>query len=215
MKIAEIFSSIQGESTFSGLPCTFIRVAGCNLRCSYCDTLYAHDGGEECTPEGICRTVREAGISLVELTGGEPLLQEESYRLMDCLLNDGCTVLLETNGSLSLEKVDKRVVKIMDLKCPGSGMSDYMAFSNIARLRPEDEVKFVISDARDFDWAVRIIRDYNLVQRCNLLISPVQPGLKPSAAADWILREKLPLRLQLQLHKLIWPEKGPRGDRGY
>jgi 7-carboxy-7-deazaguanine synthase len=134
---------------------------------------------------------------------------------MDCLLNDGCRVLLETNGSLSIEKVDKRVVKIMDLKCPGSGMSDHMAFSNIARLRPEDEVKFVISDARDFDWAVRIIRDYNLVQRCNLLISPVQPGLKPSAAADWILREKLPLRLQLQLHKLIWPEKDPGGDRGY
>jgi 7-carboxy-7-deazaguanine synthase len=159
--------------------------------------------------------VQEAGLSLVELTGGEPLLQEESYRLMDSLLDDGRRVLLETNGSLSLEKVDKRVVKIMDLKCPGSGMSEHMAFSNIALLRPEDEVKFVISDARDFDWALRIIRDYDLVQRCSVLISPVQPGLTPSVAADWILREKLPLRLQLQLHKLIWPEKSPGGDRGY
>ena len=215
MKIAEIFSSIQGESTFSGLPCTFIRVAGCNLSCSYCDTPYAREGGEECTPEQVCRAVKEAGISLVELTGGEPLLQDESYRIMDSLLNDGYRVLLETNGSLSLEKVDQRVVKIMDLKCPGSGMSDHMAFSNISCLRPEDEVKFVISDARDFDWAIRIIRDHGLVQRCNLLISPVQPNLKPSVAAGWILREKLPLRLQLQLHTLIWPDKLQGRDRGY
>lgn len=215
MKIAEIFSSIQGESTFAGLPCTFVRAAGCNLQCSYCDTLYARAGGEDVTTEHILRTVKEAGISLVELTGGEPLLQEKSYQLMDCLLDQGYTVLLETNGSISLEQLDKRVVKIMDLKCPGSGMSGYMMFSNIGFLDREDEVKFVISDKGDFDWAVRIIRHYGLLERCRILISPALNRLRPAAAAEWILREKLPVRLQLQQHKLIWPEKASGQDRGY
>jgi len=167
------------------------------------------------TTEHILRTVKEAGISLVELTGGEPLLQEKSYQLMDCLLDQGYTVLLETNGSISLEQLDKRVVKIMDLKCPGSGMSGYMMFSNIGFLDREDEVKFVISDKGDFDWAVRIIRHYGLLERCRILISPALNRLRPAAAAEWILREKLPVRLQLQQHKLIWPEKASGQDRGY
>jgi 7-carboxy-7-deazaguanine synthase len=213
MKIAELFSSIQGESTFAGLPCTFVRTAGCNLRCSYCDTLYARAGGTEMTVGHICRVVKEAGIALVELTGGEPLLQEESYRLMDCLLGEGYRVLLETNGSVSVERLDKRVIKIMDLKCPGSGMSGHMMFSNLDLLNPDDEIKCVISDKADFDWAVRIIRDYRLVERCSVLISPVLQRLMPAQAAEWILQERLPVRLQLQQHKLIWPEKasGPAG----
>jgi 7-carboxy-7-deazaguanine synthase len=215
MKIAEIFSSIQGESTFAGLPCTFVRAAGCNLRCSYCDTLYAREGGAEMTIEHICRMVKEAGIALVELTGGEPLLQDESYRLMDCLLDEGYRVLLETNGSVSVEGLDKRVVKIMDLKCPGSGMADYMLLSNVSLLDRNDEVKFVIGDKADFDWAVRTIRDYGLVERCSVLISPVLRRLRPAQAAEWIMRERLPVRLQLQQHKLIWPEKDAGPDRGY
>ncbi len=215
MKIAEIFSSIQGESTFAGLPCTFVRAAGCNLHCSYCDTPYAREGGKELTTEQILRTVKESGLALVELTGGEPLLQEESYRLMGYLLDEGFSVLLETNGSISLEKVDNRVVKIMDIKCPGSGMSGHMAFSNISRLGPDDEVKFVIGDKNDFDWAAGIIRDYGLADRCSVLISPVLLRLKPSTAAEWILQQKLPVRLQLQLHKVIWPEKASGPDQGY
>jgi 7-carboxy-7-deazaguanine synthase len=215
MKIAELFSSLQGESTFAGLPCTFVRAAGCNLRCTYCDTLYAREGGAEVTTEQIFREVKKAGISLVALTGGEPLLQEESYRLMDCLLQEGYRVLLETNGSVSVERLDQRVVKIMDLKCPGSGMSGQMIFSNIALLNRDDEVKFVISDKGDFDWALRIIRDYGLVARCHVLISPVLQRLGPAQAADWILQERLPVRLQLQQHKLIWPERASGLDRGY
>lgn len=215
MKIAELFSSIQGESTFAGLPCTFIRTAGCNLTCSYCDSPYSREGGEDVPTEHILSTVKEAGFFLVELTGGEPLLQEESYPLMTHLLAAGYTVLLETNGSISLERVDNRVIKIMDIKCPGSGMSDYMAFSNVGCLGPDDEVKFVISDKRDFKWAVQIIGDYGLADRCSVLISPVLSRVKPSAAAEWILHEKLPLRLQVQLHKVIWPEKASGTDRGF
>lgn len=213
MNIAELFTSIQGESTFAGLPCTFVRVAGCNLRCSYCDTLYAREGGAEMTVEHLCRVVKEAGIALVELTGGEPLLQEDSYRLMDCLLKEGYRVLLETNGSVSVERLDKRVIKIMDLKCPGSGMSRHMEFSNFDLLNRHDEVKCVVSDRADFDWAVRIIREYRLAERCSVLISPVRQRLKPAQVAEWILQERLPVRLQLQLHTLIWPEKasGPAG----
>lgn len=215
MKIAEIFSSIQGESTFAGLPCTFVRAAGCNLHCSYCDTPYAREGGTELTTEQVLRAVKESGLSLVELTGGEPLLQEESYRLMEHLLDEGYRVLLETNGSISLEGVDNRVVKIMDIKCPGSGMCGHMAFSNLRRLGPDDEVKFVISDKNDFDWTVKIIGDYGLADRCSILVSPVLSRLKPSAAAEWILERKLPVRLQIQLHKVIWPEKSAGTDRGY
>jgi 7-carboxy-7-deazaguanine synthase len=207
MKISEIFTSIQGESTFAGLPCTFIRAAGCNLHCSYCDTLYAREGGSEWSLERILNRVREAGFALTELTGGEPLLQQESYLLMERLLEEGYAVLLETNGSVSLEQVDRRVIKIMDLKCPGSEMSSYMAFSNIAYLTQDDEVKFVIGNRSDFDWAREIIGEYRLLEKCTVLISPVFSQLKASTAAEWILQEQLPVRLQLQLHKVIWPEK--------
>jgi len=206
MKISEIFTSIQGESTFCGLPCTFVRVTGCNLRCRYCDTTYTFEEGEELNLDQILNRVRESGISLVELTGGEPLIQEECYLLINLLLEEGYDVLLETNGSVSLEKVDGRVVKIVDIKCPGSGMSEHMDFSNIAYLAQKDEVKFVISDREDFDWAREIIGKYRLIEKCKVLISPVFPKMEAKKLASWIIEERLPVRLQLQLHKFIWPE---------
>lgn len=210
MRVTEIFTSIQGESTFCGLPCTFIRMTGCNLRCKYCDTPYALEGGEELDLDQILDRVREAGISLVELTGGEPLLQEECYLLINLLLEEGYTVLLETNGSLTLEKLDSRVMKIVDIKCPGSGMSEKMDFSNVNYLTGKDEVKFVISDKGDFDWAKGIIDTYGLIEKCKVLISPVLSRLEAKEVAGWILEERLPVRLQLQLHKVIWPDL----DRG-
>ena len=210
MKVTEIFTSIQGESTFCGLPCTFIRMTGCNLRCKYCDTPYALEGGEELDLDQIMDKVRESGISLVELTGGEPLLQEECYLLINLLLEEGYTVLLETNGSLTLEKLDSRVMKIVDIKCPGSGMSEKMDFSNVNYLTGKDEVKFVISDKGDFDWAKGIIDTYGLIEKCKVLISPVLSSLEAKDVAGWILEERLPVRLQLQLHKVIWPDL----DRG-
>jgi 7-carboxy-7-deazaguanine synthase len=210
MKISEIFTSIQGESSFAGLPCTFIRFTGCNLRCHYCDTPYALEGGIELEPDQVVNKVRESGISLNEITGGEPLLQEESYFLIRLLLNEGNTVLLETNGSIALDRVDRRVVKIMDMKCPSSGMTEHMDFLNINYLSHQDEVKFVIGNRQDFDWARNIITDYALIDRCKVLISPLQPHLEARQVAQWILEEKLPVRLQLQLHKIIWPTK----DRG-
>jgi len=206
MKISEIFTSIQGESTFCGFPCTFIRMTGCNLRCKYCDTPYAFEEGKELKMDQILSKVEGAGISLVELTGGEPLLQEECYSLIAILLERGYTVLLETNGSISLEKVDSGVIKIVDIKCPGSGMSDHMDFSNITYLDQKDEVKFVIGDRVDFDWARKIIDRYRLIEKCKVLISPVFSKLDARKIARWILDEKLPVRLQLQLHRLIWPE---------
>jgi len=210
MKVTEIFTSIQGESTFCGLPCTFIRMTGCNLRCKYCDTPYALEGGEELDLDQIMDKVKEAGISLVELTGGEPLLQEECYLLINLLLEEGYTVLLETNGSLTLEKLDSRVMKIVDIKCPGSGMSEKMDFSNVNYLTGKDEVKFVISDKGDFDWAKGIIDTYGLIEKCKVLISPVLSRLEAKEVAGWILEERIPVRLQLQLHKVIWPDL----DRG-
>lgn len=206
MKISEIFTSIQGESTFCGLPCTFIRMAGCNLRCKYCDTTYALEGGEELTLDQILSKVRDSGISLVELTGGEPLLQDECYLLVNLLLEEGYDVLLETNGSVPLDKVDSRVVKIVDIKCPGSGMSDHMDFSNIAYLTQKDEVKFVISSREDFDWAMKIIDRYKIIEKCKVLVSPVFSKMEAQKLASWITDEKLPVRLQLQLHKFIWPD---------
>lgn len=206
MKIAEIFTSIQGESSFCGLPCTFVRTSGCNLRCAYCDTPYALEGGEELSLNQVVDRVKQSGISLVELTGGEPLLQEECYGLMNRLLKEGYTALLETNGSLSLEAVDQRVVKIMDMKCPGSGMSEQMNFSNLDCLDGKDEVKFVVGDRVDFDWAKGIMHAYRLVEKCKVLISPILSQLQPRELAGWILHERMPVRLQVQLHKLIWPD---------
>lgn len=185
-------------------------MTGCNLRCTYCDTPYALEGGKELSLDQVMNTVRELGISLVELTGGEPLLQKESHVLINLLLQEEYTVLLETNGSLPLELVDSRAVKIMDIKCPSSGMSEQTYFSNVDYLDGKDEVKFVVGDRVDFDWAKEIIHTCRLVERCKVLISPILSRMKPKELAGWILHERMPVRLQLQLHKFIWPD-GRRG----
>ena len=205
VKVNEIFRSLQGESTFAGLPCTFVRLTGCNLRCTYCDTQQAYDTGTDMAVTDVVIRVRELGTDLVELTGGEPLAQNEALDLLELLAESCGTVLVETNGSLPLPP-RRRWRAIVDIKCPGSGMHEHMYWGNLERLQLRDEVKFVITDRSDFDYAVRRIRHHGLERRgCPLLVSPVAPGLVPADVAAWILEAKLPLRLQLQLHKLIWP----------
>ncbi len=207
MRVIEIYKSIQGESTYMGLPCVFIRVSGCNLRCSYCDTKYAYEGGEEISINKILDVVKGYGCKLVEITGGEPLLQEEVYPLSERLVKKGYKVLIETNGSLSIQRLSRRIVKIMDIKCPSSGMSERMNFNNIEHLNRNDEVKFVLSNYEDYIWSLKVIRGFNLDRRCKILFSPVFGVLDPKDLADWILRDNLGVRLQVQLHKYIWGER--------
>lgn len=210
MKVNEIFKSIQGESTFAGLPCIFIRLTGCNLRCSYCDTVYAYEEGAELTTEEILAQVWSLGCSLVEVTGGEPLLQKEVHVLLAKLLEKGYQVLLETNGSLDISCVDSRARRIMDLKCPDSGMSGKMDWKNFERLKEGDEVKFVLSSRNDYQWARAIISQHNLEKKVTVLLSPACGRLEEKTLAQWILRDALPVRLQLPLQKYIWPP-GTRG----
>jgi len=204
MKVCEIFTSIQGESSYAGMPCTFIRMTGCNLRCSYCDTTYAYHKGRELSEEEILGKVRRAGINLVEMTGGEPLLQIEVYPLIKRLIKDGYKVLVETNGSLSIKDVDKRAVVILDIKAPGSGMSDKMDLSNIKILKRSDEVKFVVTDRTDYEWAKEIIYTYNLLHKCPILLSPAYGILHSEDLARWMIEDRLHARLNLQLHKYIF-----------
>ncbi len=204
MKINEIFKSIQGESSFAGIPTVFVRLTGCNLRCQWCDTKYAYDEGVDLTVDEVIGRVNAFGLQFAQITGGEPLLQEEVYELMDRLLNMDYNVSFETNGSINLSSVDKRVVKIIDIKCPSSSESDRMDFGNINYLTKSDEIKFVIKDRDDYNWAKEIIDRYNLIKRCNILISPVYGEIEPRQLADWILEDNLNVRLQIQLHKLIW-----------
>ena len=208
LEIAELFYSIQGESTYAGLPCVFIRLAGCNLRCSYCDAKYTYE--EPATTSSISEILDFAGAypdAIVEITGGEPLLQEQVYELMDQLLTQKRTVLLETNGSIGVEKVPQGVIKIIDIKCPDSGMHDKMDLKNLDLLTQQDEIKFVLRSRNDYDWAVDIISRYNLESRCPILFSPVAEKLDAAKLAAWILNKRLQVRLQLQLHKIIWPDK--------
>ncbi|MFZ3064346.1 MAG: radical SAM protein [Nitrospirota bacterium] len=204
MKINEIFKSIQGESSFAGIPTVFVRLTGCNLRCQWCDTKYAYDEGVDLIIDEVIGRVNAFGLQFVQITGGEPLLQEDVYELMDRLLNMDYKVSLETNGSINLSSVDKRVVRIIDIKCPSSGESDRMDFGNINYLTKSDELKFVIKDRDDYNWAKEIIDRYNLIKRCNILISPVYGGIEPRQLAEWILEDNLNVRLQIQLHKLLW-----------
>jgi 7-carboxy-7-deazaguanine synthase len=209
LRVSEIFLSIQGESTHAGLPCAFIRLAGCNLRCSYCDTAYALEGGQEMGTAEAAECALAFGVPLVEVTGGEPLLQEEAYPLMEALLAAGATVLLETNGSLPVGRVDPRVARIIDVKCPGSGFAHCNDWSNMALLRATDEVKFVLADRADYDFARGAVRHYGLLERCPVLFAPAwgEPPqrLEPRQLAEWMLEDRLAgVRLQLQLHKLIW-----------
>ena len=204
MKVCEIFSSIQGESSFAGLPCTFIRLTGCNLRCSYCDTSYAYYEGQELTADEIIREVQRTGINLVEITGGEPLLQNESHLLIKRLIDEGYKVLVETNGSQDIKKIAKKAIVILDIKTPGSGMSKEMDFTNLDYIKSSDEIKFVITNREDYEWSKEIIQRYKLMEKCKLLFSPAFGTLPPENLAKWIIGDKLKIRFNLQLHKYIF-----------
>ncbi|MCX8011466.1 MAG: 7-carboxy-7-deazaguanine synthase QueE [Ignavibacteria bacterium] len=204
LKVNEIFFSIQGESTLAGLPCVFVRLTYCNLRCSYCDTEYAFYEGKEMTSDEILNEIRKYGCNLVEITGGEPLVQKESIELLKLLCDNGYQVMLETSGSLSITEVDKRVKIIMDLKTPSSGMMHKNLFSNLDYLKPIDEIKFVIGDRNDYDWSKQIINNFKLTDRFIVLMGCVFEKLQPAELSKWILEDKLNVRLQLQLHKFIW-----------
>jgi 7-carboxy-7-deazaguanine synthase len=202
--INEIFHSIQGESSYAGLPCVFVRLTVCNLRCSWCDTTYSFHDGAPMTVGDVTVKVLEYNCPLVEITGGEPLLQPNVFPLMARLCDLGKIVLLETSGSVDVSRVDPRVVTIMDLKCPGSGELEKNLYDNIRHLDKKDEVKFVIADRTDYDWAKRTMAEYNLASTCAVLFSPVWNVLPLKTLADWLLADKLPVRLQTQLHKHIW-----------
>jgi 7-carboxy-7-deazaguanine synthase len=208
--VCETFASLMGESTRAGVPAYFIRLAGCNLRCRYCDTAYAYEGGHEMTATALVAAARAQPYRLVLVTGGEPLLQAETPVLLTDLLDAGFTVCLETNGSLPIDAVDARVHRILDVKCPGSDMADHNVYANMDLLTSRDEVKFVVADQFDFTWALEVIKRFRLAERLPVLISPVFGQVELMEAAAWILATQLPLRLNPQLHKYIW---GP-GVRG-
>jgi 7-carboxy-7-deazaguanine synthase len=205
LTINEIFHSIQGESTYAGAPCVFVRLTACDLRCTWCDTPYAFTEGRKRTVEDVVAEVAAFGCPLVELTGGEPLLQEDVYPLMTGLLGRGLTVLLETGGHISLERVPDGVVRIMDVKCPASGESARNHWANLDLVGQRDEVKFVIQDRADYEFAREVTRRHALVERCGaVLFAPVHDVLAPAELAAWVLADRLPVRLQLQVHKYIW-----------
>lgn len=205
--VSEIFHSIQGESTYAGLPCVFVRLAGCNLDCAWCDTRYARSGGREMSLTTIIREVLKFHCPLVEVTGGEPLLQPAALELMKRLADRKLAVLLETNGSLNIQPVDPRVIRIMDIKCPGSGQAERNFAPNVLFLRRTDEVKFVLIDRADYDWAKEVVKREKLADKCEVLFSPVLGRLDPAELAGWILADRLPVRFQMQLHKVIWPNR--------
>jgi 7-carboxy-7-deazaguanine synthase len=204
LQITEIFKSIQGESSYSGLPCIFVRLTGCNLRCDYCDTEYAFYGGKKMTVGETISEIDRFGLKLVEVTGGEPLLQVESYDLMKRLLSLNYQVMLETSGSISIQDVPEEVIKILDLKCPDSGEVEKNDFTNIDRLVSHDEVKFVIGSRKDYEWSRAVLLDYKLREKVNVLFSPVFDVLDLHLLAEWILEDNIHVRLQTQLHKHIW-----------
>ena len=204
LKVNEIFHSIQGESTHAGRPCVFVRLTYCNLRCAYCDTEYAFFEGVERSLDEILETVRGYGCRLVEVTGGEPLIQRETTRLLERLLEDGFEVLLETSGAWPVETVPDGVRIIMDLKTPGSGMVARNRWENLRHLDVNDEIKFVLCDREDYDWARRVVAEHGLTERHAVLFSPSFDELDPRVLAEWVLEDRLPVRVQLQLHKFIW-----------
>jgi len=204
LRLTEIFYSIQGESTFAGLPCIFIRTTGCDLRCVWCDTAYAFHGGEAWRIDGILQHIRQWPCKLVEITGGEPLLQKNVPVLAEELLAKGYTVLVETGGHRDISVLDPHVIKIMDIKCPGSGEAAKNRWENLQHLGERDQVKFVIRDRRDYDWAVQVLRKYTLAERVAVLFSPVFGEMPYEQLAEWLLADGLPVRMQLQMHKFIW-----------
>ncbi len=204
LRISEIFHSLQGESSRVGLPTVFIRLTGCPLRCRWCDTAYAFNGGKNRRLDEIVAEAGRYGTRTVCVTGGEPLAQKNCLPLLSALCDAGFDVSLETSGALDIGGVDPRVSRVMDLKAPGSGEADKNLPGNIARLTAHDEVKIVIADRADYEWARAIIAEYLLAERCPILLSPVQGELAPADLADWILEDRLPVRFQLQLHKVLW-----------
>ena len=204
MKINEIYLSIQGESSYAGLPCVFVRLTYCNLRCTYCDTEYAFYEGKDMTVDDVIASVLSYDCPLVEVTGGEPLLQKEVFPLMDRLIDSGRTVLLETGGSLDISPVHPRVIKILDLKCPSSGESGHNLYGNLDKLQPHDEIKFVIGTREDYLWSKETIEKFDLAARFPILFSTVFNQLEPRQLVDWVLQDNLKVRFQLQMHKYIW-----------
>ena len=205
LTINEIFYSIQGESTYAGRPCVFVRLTACDLRCSWCDTTYAFHEGQKRSLEAVLAEVERLSCPLVEITGGEPLLQDDVYSLMQLLLDRGKTVLLETGGHRSTQRVPDEVVTVLDVKCPGSGESDRNDWSNLGRLRSHDEVKFVVKDRADYEFARDVIRHHDLGERAAAVhLSPVHGVMDLRQLAEWTLADRLPARVQVQLHKYIW-----------
>ncbi|KJU87551.1 7-carboxy-7-deazaguanine synthase [Candidatus Magnetobacterium bavaricum] len=204
LRVCEFFTSIQGESSYAGLPCVFIRLTGCNLRCSYCDTRYAYTEGTDIAVVQLLRDVQATNIRLVEITGGEPLLQDAIPILIDGLIGMGLKTLVETNGSINIGHFNRDAVFIVDLKAPSSGMSDHNDLSNLKTLSPTDEVKMVLGNRDDYQWASDLIARYRLTQRCHVLLSPIVGELQPETLAAWILHDALDVRLNLQLHKYIY-----------
>ncbi len=207
LKVNEVFYSIQGESSYAGRPCVFVRLTGCNLRCFFCDTQYAYEEGDNLQIADIVARVASYQCRLVEVTGGEPLIQKETPVLINRLLEEDYEVLMETNGSQDISQVDERCVKIVDIKCPSSGQSRHNDLGNINRLTDHDEVKFVIADRNDYEYAKQILdlTDFNLFRKNPVHFSPVFGRMEPKRLAEWIMGDHLDVRLHLQLHKVIWP----------
>ncbi len=203
IRLTEIFHSIQGESSFAGLPCVFIRLTGCNLRCRWCDSEYTFTGGTQVSIDEVISRVKSFDCPLVEVTGGEPLAQPEAFDLIRRLCDEGLEVLVETSGSIDISPVDPRARIIMDLKCPGSGEEEKNLWPNLERIRSQDEIKFVISDRRDYEWAVGVVEAYQLQHRA-LLFSPVWGEMPMQELAEWMLEDRIRARFQTQLHKHIW-----------
>ena len=207
LRIFEIFHSLQGESSRVGLPTVFVRLTGCPLRCGYCDTAYAFQGGSTQTIEDILREVAQYQAQYVCVTGGEPLAQKSCPDLLKALCDAGYSVSLETSGAMDISPVDARVSVIMDIKTPGSGEESKNLWANIAHLKAKDEVKFVLADRADYDWAREILEKYQVLKKSPVLFSPVYKTLPPADLAKWVLEDRLPVRMQLQLHKILWGEK--------
>lgn len=207
LRIHEIFFSLQGETSRTGLPTVFVRLTGCPLRCGYCDTEYAFQGGRNMTLDAILAEVTGYGARHVTVTGGEPLAQKQCLALLHRLCDAGYSVSLETGGSLDISQVDPRVSVILDLKTPGSGEVAKNRWDNLAHIQAKDEIKIVLCDRADYEWARQMLTEHHLADKCGVLLSPVYHQLDPTALAEWILQDRLPVRLQLQLHKLLWGEK--------
>jgi len=210
LRISEIFYSLQGETSRVGLPTVFVRLTGCPLRCTYCDTTYAFTGGHNMEIEQILEEVARHGTRYVTVTGGEPLAQKNCLELLQALCDAGYDVSLETGGALDVSKVDARVMKVLDIKTPGSGETGKNMWGNLAHLNPHDEIKIVLCDEADYVWARQQLMEHSLDKKCAVLFAPVQGKLSPADLAGWILRDHLPVRMQVQLHKLLWGDERGR-----